>query len=401
MKDTLKIIVPILILALGAGLAKFLVSSRQQAEKAPPEAKVAAVEYRVVTTGSPNARISSTGVVEGSREVSLSALVSGEVVWVSPKLEPGGRFAKGAPILRVDPRDYELAVAQEEARVSQAQVELDLEVQRQNTAQREWEILGGGRDPSEAPLALRKPQLEAAQRALESARSGLQRARLNLERTTLSAPFNSMVLSETVDEGQLLSPGATVVSLVGTDRFRVEVSVPVVELAHVAVPGIGGASRGSAAWVSQDLGGAEPIRREGRVSGLGGQLEATTRTANLFVTIPDPLGGDGLPMMPGAFVEVEIEGRPLPGAAAVPRDALVDGDAVWVVTPGDTLSRRTVRVAWRDSDVVYVTSGLAEGDRLVVMPPSLPIEGAKVKPREAGADAPRAAAAPASDAVEN
>lgn len=401
MSNVLKAVVPTLILAFGLGTAKFLVSSRKEAEKAPPEAKIAAVEYRVVTTGAPNARIRSTGVVEGSREVSLSALVSGEVVWVSPKLEPGGRFAKGAPILRVDPRDYELAVAQEEARVAQAQVELDLEVQRQNTAQREWEILGGGRDPSEAPLALRKPQLEAAQRALESARSGLQRARLNLERTTLSAPFNAMVLSETVDEGQLLSPGATVVSLVGTDRFRVEVSVPVVELAHVAVPGIGGADEGSAAWVSQDLGGAEPIRRQGRVSGLGGELEATTRTANLFVTIPDPLGGEGLPLMPGAFVEVEIEGRPLPGAAAVPRDALVDGDAVWVVTPEDTLSRRTVRVAWRDSDLVYVTSGLAAGDRLVVTPPSLPVQGAKVKPREAGADAPRAAADASPDAMEN
>ncbi len=318
----LKSVLPFVLLALGGLGAKALMARKTTASKKPPEALVATVEYATVTAGSPHARIRATGTVEGDKQVSLSALVSGEVVFVSDKLVPGGRFARGNTLLKVDPRDYELAVAQERSRVQQAELEVTLEAERGATAKREWALLGGGKDESEAPLALRGPQLANTQRALEAARSGLERAQLNLERATLTAPFNAMVLSETVEVGQVLNPGAPIVTLVGTDRFRVKLSVPVEELAHIAIPGINGAA-GSSAFVVQDLGAGQRIERTGRV--------------------------------------------------------------VWTVTADDKLARRAVEVAWQDGATAYVVSGLQSGERIVTTPLSLPIEGAAVKSRPAPA----------------
>ncbi|MCO4771479.1 MAG: efflux RND transporter periplasmic adaptor subunit [Deltaproteobacteria bacterium] len=374
-----KAVLPLIFLALGIGVLRGLIASKTKAEKAPPEARISAVEFVEVHAGAPVARIDSTGIVEGDKQVALSALVSGEVVWVAKDLDPGARFRAGASLLRVDPRDYEIAVAQEGSRVQQSQLELELETQRQQTAAREWELLGGGKDPSSSPLALRKPQFEVAQRQVESAQSGLKRAELNLERTTLKAPFNAMVLSETVEKGQLLSPGAQVVTLVGTDRFRVKVSIPVDKLGSLAIPGVNG-SAGSTADVVQDIGGGSTITRKGRITGLAGQLDPQTRTADLYIAVDKPLEGEGLPMLPGAFVTVSIEGLPVDGAIAIPRDALVGGDNVWTVTSDSTLQSRAVTIAWRDGNEAFVTSGLESGARVVVTPPSLPVEGAKVRP---------------------
>jgi RND family efflux transporter MFP subunit len=235
-------------------------------------------------------------------------------------------------------------------------------------------------DASDAPLALRGPHLATAEQALEAARSSYDRARLNLERTTLKAPFNAMVIQETAELGQVLSPGAPIITLVGTDRFRVRIAIPVEQLIHIAIPGING-DLGSAAIVTQDLGSGHHIERRATVTQLAGQLDPTTRTAELYLTIEDPLAGEGLPLLPQAFVQVSIEGLPVEGALPVPRDALVDGGVLWTVTPENTLKRKEVTVGWRDAETAFVVDGLMDGARVVTTPMSLPIEGAPVHAR--------------------
>lgn len=373
-----KVALPVLLLVVGIVGTRFVISQKKQTEKKPPEALVTSVEYVEVASGAPRARIEATGTVEGDRRVSLSSLVSGEVVYVADALDPGGRFRRGATLLRVDPRDYETAVAQEASRVRKAELDVELEKQRGSTAAREWELLGEGRAAADSPLALRGPQLATAEAALAAARSGHARAKLNLERTTLTAPFNAMVLTESAELGQVLSPGAPIVTLVGTDRFRVRVAVPVEQLAHVAIPGING-SAGSSAVIVQDLGGGQTIVRSATVTQLAGQLDPQTRTAELYLAIENPLAGDGLPLLPGAFVKVDIEGLPVDGAIAVPRDALVDGGVLWTVSAEQTLQRRDVTVGWRDGSTAFVISGLDGGARVVTTPLSLPIEGAPVR----------------------
>jgi len=373
-----KFVLPIVLVFVGVVGLGLLVSQKEATEKKAPETVLTAVEFVEVRAGAPRTRIEATGSVEGEQQVALSGLVGGEVVYVSKELLPGGRFRKGSTLLKVDPRDYQVAVAQEKAKVQQAELELAIEKKRAETALREWELLGDGQGASVSPLALREPHLATAEQAVEAARAGHRRAELNLKRTRLKAPFNAIVIDESADLGQVLSPGAPVATLVGTDAFLVRVPVPVEQLLHIAIPGVNG-NKGSPARVIQELGDNQQIVRSATVYKLAGQIDPQTRTAGLFLRIEDPLSAEGLPLLPQAFVRVEIEGLPMNGALAVPREALVEGNLIWTITPEETLRRNEVKVGWRDGETVFVTGGLRDGARVIVTPLSLPIEGAPVQ----------------------
>ncbi|MEZ4369144.1 MAG: HlyD family efflux transporter periplasmic adaptor subunit, partial [Kofleriaceae bacterium] len=206
-----------------------------------------------------------------------------------------------------------------------------------------------------------------------AAESGLERAQLAVGKTSLSLPWNALVQQRAVDVGQLVTPGTPLATLVGTDEFWVQVSVPVDRLRWIDIPGVGGATVGSTATVRQLTAGA-PIVRTGRVVRLMGDLDPAGRMARLLVTVEDPLGlaaasgsAEALPLLIGAYVEVEIVGDELADVIEVPRVALHDGDTVYV-DAGGSLAVRTVEVAWRRRDSVLVSSGLAAGERVVVSP---------------------------------
>ena len=73
-----------------------------------------------------------------------------------------------------------------------------------------------------------------------------------------------------------------------------------------------------------------------------------------------------------------------PGALVVLRAAMFDGDQTWVVDAEDRLRKRTLRVISGDSVNVLVTEGLSPGDRVLLTPLSLPVEGMVVAPTAKG-----------------
>lgn len=387
--SAVQVLVPIVLVLGGLGVAAALVMSRPEVAQGEAAELATPVEVVAVRAGAQLARVHGTGVVGAEQQVVLTPEVGGRLTWVSDALLPGGRLASGDVLARIDPRDYQLQVTQAEASVQQARVALDLERSRGEVARREWALAGDGRAFDEVPLAVRQPQLASAERALAAAEAQLEAARLALSRTQLRAPFDALVLSEGVDVGQVVGAGTQVATLVGARSMRVAVQVPVEVLPSLEIPGMGGSEVGSTATVRQELtrGGAGEVavQRTAQVIGLGGQLDPTTRTATLIVRIPEPLGdGSDLPLLPGAYVVVEIQGRPLEGVVAVPRTAIRDGQVAWVVRDDSRLDRREVQVGWRDADTLYVTSGLEDGDRVVTSPLALPLQDMAVSVVEPG-----------------
>ncbi len=376
MKRILRVALPLALVIGGLSCAGFMIAMSGSAEKNEADAAVTPVEVFEAHAERVPTRVDATGTVAPEQQIVLSPEVAGAIVEVAPNLMPGGRFAKGETLARIDSRDYSIAVAAEERGVRQAELELELEQGRQRTAAREWEVLGDGRPAADAPLAVRTPHLEVAKVGLEAARGSLTRAQLNLGRTRLKAPFDAVVVSESVDVGQYVGPGTQVATLVGTDALRVTVSVPVDRLGLLDLPADG--RRGASAKVIQDLGGGRQVVRQGELVSLSGQLDPQTRTAQLLVRIEQPFRGDGLPLLPGAYVSVELEGRPVEGAYAVPRVAVYDGQTVWLADAENRMEKRTVSVLWADERLAVVTEGLNPGDRVITTPLSLPIAGSPV-----------------------
>lgn len=376
MNRILRLFLPILVVGAGAAVAVTLVKMKPSAERKPRPEKVPVVEVIQAEVVATPPQIRASGVVSPAREVTVSPQVSGKVVWQNGALVPGGRVRGGTTLLKIDPRDFELAVERERSRVQAATLELQLEEGRKSVANREWEILGEGRPEAAAPLALRGPQLENAKRQVEVAELQVRQAELNLERTQLRAPFDALVLSERVEVGQVVAPGATVATLIGTEAFWVTASVPVDQIGWVRLPNAAGEA-GSPARVMQQA--TRSMFRSGNVVRLLGTIDSETRTAQVIIEVRDPLDGDGPPLLPGAFVDVMIEGGAAAPTVALPRAALVDGASVWIVDDQDRLQPRRVSVAWGDGTYVYVDEGLVAGERIVTSPVAMPVRGMRVE----------------------
>ena len=240
--------------------------------------------------------IRARGTVRPARQVVLQPEVSGRVVWQNDALVPGGYLEKNALLVRIDARDFQLSLESSEANVAKARLDYKLERSRKEVAEREWKLFGGDAptaddDPDGGTLALREPQVKTARVAVQSAESARERAQLNLSRTRVQAPFNALVMEESVDVGQLVSPQSRLATLVGTDQFWVQVSVPVEALPWIDVPAPDKKTKGSPARVIQDV-GKRRIEREGHVVRLLPDLDPSGTMARLLVAVDDPLALD-------------------------------------------------------------------------------------------------------------
>ncbi|NOZ00589.1 MAG: HlyD family efflux transporter periplasmic adaptor subunit, partial [Deltaproteobacteria bacterium] len=175
---------------------------------------------------------------------------------------------------------------------------------------------------------------------------------------------------------QVVGPQSPVATLVDADSFWVQVAIPVEELAWIDVPGLGKAS-GSKARVLQETGTAKPSERTGRVVRLLGDLDPVGRMARVLVEVDDPLETkDGrLPLLLGSYVSVEILGHPIEGVWPIPREALRDGDTVYVMDAGGKLDIRKVKVVRRTDGIVAVRGDLEKGESLVTSRVDTPVQG--------------------------
>ena len=325
------------------------------------------------------------GTVSPKVEVDVVPEVSGKVVSVHPELKAGGMIRAEEQILQIDPRDYELAVQQAQAAVAEAQVRLDTELAEAQVARKEWQQLHPNTEPN-SPLVLREPQIRRAEAALESAAAQLATAQLKLERTSLSIPFDALIISERVDLGQYVVVGQSMGVAYGIESVEIEVPLEDDELAWFDVFPSSAALNGNkaplkhiTAQVKADFAGAEHTW-QGRVVRTTGQVDKTSRMISVVVEVASPFDTSGgkPPLLPGVFAEVVIEGRVLKKIAAVPRDAVRQGNKVWVVNDG-RLHIQPLNIIRADKDFAYVVSGL--DDEAIIVTSSLDVvtDGDKVR----------------------
>lgn len=382
----LKIILPLLIIGLAILGAQALMSLGPTVPKVSKEVKPTFVEVLTVRVRDEQTVIAAYGTVQGHQQLIVQPEISGRVVKLNPRLVIGETLNNGAVLLQIDPRDYQVAVSEQRAALAKAEFDLKVELGNQAVAKREWSLL----DPSAGEvntlsrqLALRRPHLKEKRMALTAAKSRLRQARLNLKRTVLRAPFNALVLNESVEIGQLINPQSSVATLVGTDEFRVQVSVPIQQVEGITFPGAGH-PQGSLVRVIRDLGNGEPVVRQGTVVELLGDVTENGRMAQVLVSIADPLelgkpARVRRPLLLGEYVRVEIQGPELHDVIVLPRDAVREGSRVWVKNAENQLDVRPVDVVLSRKDTVLIGQGLRDGEEIVTSPipaaiPGLPLQ---------------------------
>ena len=385
-RNIMRLIICLLLIAVGIGGARFLIATKPKVSKRPPEKMAPLVRTAALQAENYTFSIPAMGTVIPARETGLEVPASGEVIYVHPELTEGGMLAKGTKILQVDPKDYELALHQKRRALADAEYAYKLEQGHQDVARQEWNLLYGDKpmDEGESDLALRKPHLEKVKVEIEAARAELEQAEINLKRSTLTAPFNALVLNSYVELGSQVSSQKRLADLVGTDNYWVQVSLPLDRLKWIQVPN-GEQAEGSVVKIFYRTDNV----KIGRVIRLLPDLSKEGRMARLLIEVNDPLDlqakNEKQPMLLiGEYVRVSIEGEELQNVFQVPRSALHNDSEVWIFNEEGKLSIRPVKTIWRDRGSVVVSDGFKSGENLVISDIAAPVAGMDLRIEQPG-----------------
>jgi membrane fusion protein (multidrug efflux system) len=298
--------------------------------------------------------VSLPGVVDPWKDVWVAAQVAGIVVGVS--VVEGDTVARGAPLCRIDDRDYVAALAGADAGADAANSAVGLaalQFERMAKLRRDGTVGQAEYDAAEAAVR----QARASFRQAMAASAG---AKLALERTVIRAPMTGFVSRLPATVGILLSPGARVARIVDTTKVRVNIGIPERDLLAV-----GGQKK-----VDLTFSAIPDHKYVGKRIYLGIEPEDRSRTYKMQLAIDNRDGA----LRPGMFAKGRIiRGKPrdailVPLFAVIPRakDKIVfveeDGVARRRIVETGVLQGKKLREAR-----VEITGGLAPGDRLIVV----------------------------------
>ncbi len=373
-----KLLLPALVIALAAAAVTYMMTTSTHAQRSKPERQARLVEVIDIAPQASRLSIEAWGTVLAARQVTLQSQVAGEVQHTSDAFEPGARVARDELLLQIDPADYKLAIRQRRADLTKAKAELALEEGKREVAQQEFALLSQETGPSQQQrrLMLREPQRETARAAVAAAEAALAAAELGLARTRVKAPFNALVMERQVNTGTRVSNGANLATLVDTDTFWVELAVPVASLRWLKLPA--GDEAGSEVHLYHEQIWEAGHYRSGRIIRLRGDLDQKGRMARLLVAVSDPLAlaePEQPPLLLGAFVRAEIEGRELEDVLALDRGWLRDDNTLWVIDRDDKLAIRRPPLIYSGANEVFVRDGLQAGDRIIISELAVAVEG--------------------------
>jgi HlyD family secretion protein len=255
------------------------------------------VSVDTVRLGTLTLQVSATGQTEASDRATVAAHGTGRIVGLAAKESDAVR--RGQVVVRLDAREYVLAVRQAEAELAEAE-----------SRYREMTLFD---DRIEDPV-VREERADAARAksGLDRAEIVLGRARLDLAHTALTAPFAGRVANLLVDEGEYVGAGEEILSVVDVDPVLVEVQVVESELRWL--------EEGANAEI--ELVAFPDSVFHGRIRSINPVVDPETRTARVTVVLANPEGR----ILPGMFARVSLEGRSFEDRIMVPKEVIVERD---------------------------------------------------------------------------
>lgn len=374
-----KLVLPIIVLILGFGLAYVIATNKPTVIAEPKERMAPTVRVMAVQAGAERLSIASQGTVAPGTQSELIPEVSGRVVWVSTALVSGGAFQMGDSLLRIDAADYQNQRERSMAALQRSEVE-------HKHASDELERLRSLRKRNLAS----EQQVDDAQRTARVADANLKEARANLEqaerdlaRTELIAPFSGLVRSEHVDLGQFVTRGQSIATIYATDFVEVRLPISAHQLGFIGLP------INTRGQIPEELSppvtisaafGDTNLFWEGKLVRLEAEIDERSRMVYGVARLELDNDADS-PVLPvGLFVQAEIQGRLEENVIRLPRSAMRDSDQVLVVDSENQLHFRQISPLRLEHDDVLVGAGLSDGELVSISPMQTVVEGMHVKP---------------------
>ncbi len=356
-----KKLTPFLIVFSSMVVFTLMIKLKPEAEFQKPNVIPQVVETMAAYPSEVRAKINSQGTIRPEHEIIITSEVRGKVEWISTKFLDGAGFSIGDTLMKIEKRDYELALISRESSLFQARLALEREEAEANLANIEWKRVGKGDASS---LTLREPQLAQARAVLAAAEAAYEQSKRNLKRTEVIAPFDGRVRKKMVDIGANLVPGSRIADIYNTLNYEVRLPVADKDIPFLGIPldgtTLSESSRPSVLLTTSY--GGDTFQANGYIVRSESQIDPKTRMISVIATIP--MNKMNKKLKVGMFVNAEIDGLSFKNITVVPRSA-VKNDMIWVVEK-NYLRKKSVEVIRYEDDLAFIADGLNKNDRVLV-----------------------------------
>ena len=340
------------------------------------------VTVRTVTQKTVPVQLRAIGNVQAYSTVTVKSKVGGEVIRVHFK--EGQDVKKGEPLFTIDPRPFEAALKEAEARlekdlaqVQQAKANLARDVVRAKNAEedarryefliqkgvvarQQYEKLRADADALEATVLADRAAIENAEAAVRADRAAIENAKIQLGYCFIRSPMDGRTGSLLIQQGNLIK--AEDIHLVVIHQvipIYVAFSIPEQYLSEIKKYVASGELQVEAlAPMSEERPG------KGVITFIDNAVDSNTGTIRLKGTFAN----HEKKLWPGQFINVVLTLTTEPNAIVIPSQAIQtgqEGQYVFVVKPDFTVESRPVFVGQTVNNETVVRKGLNIDEKVV------------------------------------
>jgi HlyD family secretion protein len=311
--------------------------------------------------------ISASGPLAARRDQPIG--VAGEGGRVIAVLVDSGSWVRAGQVLAVIDRSVQVqSLNQLAAQIQVARADAAL---AQNEYDRSASLVDRG-FVSKADLDRKKAARDAANARIRVAEANLNAMRAQVGRLNVVAPTAGLILSRSIEVGQVVSPGTGgLFRMAKGGEMEMRAQLPQQDLAMIHV--------GEGASVT-------PIGTDRTFSGSVWQvspvIDPQTRQGEARIAVPYDLA-----IRPGGFAEAKIQAGSTT-APLLPQSAVLSddrGNYVYIINGKNEVERRAIKIGTVEDAGVTIAEGLSGSERVVLSAGPFLNPGQKVKPRSQSA----------------
>ena len=296
--------------------------------------------------------------------ISAPGIVKASHLKVHPLFSAGEIVLKGTPLLELEKFEYRARLANAQAGLEQARLDVSTEQAEALKAIKKT-YSSVSKSGKESELVLRVPQRRAVNARLNAAEAYVAEAEQALRDTVLEAPYTCQVVECSVGAGARVVAGQPVGKVIPLQERMIRVPVPLEEFSALPRDEQGRVS--TALTASCVLNNGKRLQWLGRVTAVDAALDTERNSAVLIASLePNASHVSEWQVAPvNMALQVNISVQ-VPASAWIPASAVRDGSSIQVKTAEGMQERKVRVVALKDGKALVTVPELRDGDALAL-----------------------------------
>ncbi|QLK87852.1 MdtA/MuxA family multidrug efflux RND transporter periplasmic adaptor subunit [Arsenophonus endosymbiont of Aphis craccivora] len=314
--------------------------------------------------------LTALGTVQASNTVMVTSRVQGQLMALH--FTEGQTVKAGDLLAEIDPRPFQISLAQAEGQLLKDQAQLHNA--RQDLAR--YQKLATSKVISQQELDKQRTLVQQTEGSVKIDQAAISNAKLQLTYSRITAPITGRVGLKQIDIGNYITSGSTSPIVIITQTTPIdavfalpEVDIPLIQIAQqqkTKIPVITWDRNNSAKIAAGYL-----LSTDNQIDSTTGTLKMKARFAN-----------QDNRLFPNQFINIQIQVNTLKNVVVIPTAALQMGSIghfVWTLDKNNLVKKYKVTVGLQDGQKTIISAGLDAGVLVITDGVDRLVDGVKVQ----------------------